>query len=331
MNAFSPIAAGFRLSVRRPAIAFAEIAWRWSFAVAAWVLGAMFLFVYLDSLPVTALDRLLLASSQPALISRALHRIFEGSALRATEAGVVLFVGVGIAWIAVSSLGRVAILDSLVDEFQIAPLGLRRRAWASVLALNTLRFMLTLAAVVGAVGGALVASSVWASTNLSAADGTRLFGLILFLVAVSWSALNWLLSVAAIFPVAEQGSAFDGIGSVLRLCERRTAPVVVIGLLFGMVHLGLVIAATGIVMSIPLAAGPLGRGVVIFLGLLVIGAYSAVADFLYVSRLSAYVSLLRQEDIATAEKSPGEGLGPDTGSRIDTDELILSDVPLLAT
>src|SRR5262245_34124938 len=103
MNVFSPIAAGFRLSLRRPAIVFAEIAWRWSFAVAAWTLAAIFLFEYLDSLPVTALDRLLLASSQPVFISRALHRIFEGSAFRFTKAGIVLAVGLGMAWIVASS------------------------------------------------------------------------------------------------------------------------------------------------------------------------------------------------------------------------------------
>lgn len=331
MNSFSPIAEGFRLILRRPAIALAEIAWRWSFAAAAWVLGAMFVLEYLDSLTVTRLDRLLLASNQPAFISRALRSIFEGSGLRVTEAGIVLFVGLALAWIAVASLGRVAILDSLVEEFQIARTGPRRRAWASVLALNTLRFVLTLAAVVAGAGAALVASSVWASTKLRGADGATLFGLLLFSVAVSWIALNWLLSVAAIFPLAEEGTAFDGIGSVLRLFEGRTGPVVLMGLLFGALHLGLVIAATSIGMSILVAARPLGAGGVIFLELVVIAAYSAVADFLYVSRLAGYVWLLRPEDIATADESPRERSGPDTRSRIDPDELILSDVPLAVT
>src|SRR5215469_1403240 len=331
MNSFSPITAGFRLIFRRPAIALAEIAWRWSFAAAAWVLGAMFLIEYLDSLPVTALERLLLASNQPVFISRALHRIFEGSRLRMTEAGIVLLVGLALGWIAVASLGRFAILDSLAEEFQIAPARARRGAWASLVALNTLRFVLTMAAVIAAAGAALVASSGWASSNLRPAEAARLFGLLLFSIAVSWIALNWLLSVAAIFPVAEQGTAFDGIGSVLRLIEGRTGPLVLIGLLFGALHVGLFLAATAIGISILVAAHPLGGGVVVFLELVVIAAYSAVADFLYVSRLAAYVGLLRQEDVATCEKSPADGFGPDTRSRIDPDELILSDVPLAAT
>ena len=331
MNSFSPIAAGFRSIFRRPAIALAEIAWRWSFAAAAGVLGAMFLIEYLKSLPVSALDRLLLASNQPVFISRALHQIFEGSALRITEAGIVLFLGLALAWIVVGSLGRFAILDSLVEELQIGPARPLRAAWASLAALNTLRFVLTLAAVIAAAGAALVTSSVWASSNLRPAEAARLFGLLLFSIAVSWIALNWLLSVAAIFPVAEQGTAFDSMGSVLGLIEERTGAFVLIGLLFGVLHVGLFIAATAIGILILAAAHPLGGGVVIFLELIVIAAYSTVSNFLYVTRLAAYVGLLRQEDSATPEKSPADGFGPDTRSRIDPDELILSDVPLAAT
>jgi len=331
MNSFSPIAAAFRLTRRQPVLALAEIAWRWSFAAAAWVLGAMFLFEYLDSLRVTRLERLLLASNQPVFISRALHRIFEGSGPRMIEAGIVLFVGLALAWIAAASLGRVTILDSLLEEFRIAPARPGRAAWASVVALNALRFVLTLAAAVAAAGSALLASSVWARTNLRGADATRLSGVLLFSVAVSWTALNWLLSVAAIFPVADGDAAFPAIASVLRLFVRRTGPVVIIGFLFGALHLGLFLAATAIGISILVAARPLGAAIAIFLGLPLIAAYSAVTDFLYVSRLAAYIWLLRPEDIATAEESPTARSGPDRRSPIDPDELILSDVPLEAT
>src|SRR5713226_6295414 len=100
MSSFSPTAEGFRLIFRRLAIPFAETAWRWPFATAAWLLGAFFLLEYMGSLPVTAADRLLLGTQQPVLISRALQRIFHGSAFRFTEAGIVLSVGLAIAWIA---------------------------------------------------------------------------------------------------------------------------------------------------------------------------------------------------------------------------------------
>ncbi|HEX6804852.1 MAG TPA: hypothetical protein VF133_14325 [Terriglobales bacterium] len=301
MNSFSPVGTGLRLIARQPAIALAEIAWRWSFAVAAWMLGAAFLFEYLDSLPVTAVDRFLLA--QPIFISRALHRIFQGTAIRFTEAAVVLLIALAIAWTVLASLGRVAVVNSMMEEFHVAAAGPRRNL-RSVTALNVMRVALTVAAVVGVAGAALLSSSVWASAHVRAAEAARLLGLILFLVGVFWIALNWLLSVAAIFPVAEQQDALDAVGAVLRLLQLRTGPMVITGLLFAGMHVGLFIVAAGIGLSILTAAGALGGVAVVLLELLLIAAYSAVADFLYISRLAAYVSLLRPEEIATAEESP---------------------------
>src|SRR5262249_44841756 len=153
-------------------------------------------------------------------------------------------VGLALGWIAVASLGRFAILDSLLEEFQIGQARGRRGAGASLVALNTLRFVVTLAAIIAAVGAALVAGSGWASSHLRPVEAARILGMVLFSIGVSWMALNWLLSVAAIFPVADEGTAFDGIGSVLRLLEGRTGPLVLLGLLFGVLHVGLFLAAT---------------------------------------------------------------------------------------
>src|SRR5216683_3123797 len=67
MSSFSPTSEGFRLIFRRPAIPLAEIAWRSTFATAAWLLGIAFVLEYMGSLPVNALDRLLLGTQQPVL------------------------------------------------------------------------------------------------------------------------------------------------------------------------------------------------------------------------------------------------------------------------
>ena len=58
MNPISAVGIGFRLLFRRPLIPLAEIAWRWTFAAAAWLLGIAFVFEYLGSLPVTNADTL---------------------------------------------------------------------------------------------------------------------------------------------------------------------------------------------------------------------------------------------------------------------------------
>jgi hypothetical protein len=56
MRPISPTAEGFKLVFRRPSIPLAEIAWRWSFAAAAWFLSAMYLFVYADTLSLNTVD-----------------------------------------------------------------------------------------------------------------------------------------------------------------------------------------------------------------------------------------------------------------------------------
>src|SRR5438445_1263805 len=120
MSSPSPTAEGFRLIFRRPAIPFAEIAWRWSFVAAMWFLGAMFLVQYADSLTVTRLERLMLGTNQPVLVLRAIHRIFQGSAFRFTKAAVLVAIALTIAWIVLASLGRAVTVRALTDEFRIA-------------------------------------------------------------------------------------------------------------------------------------------------------------------------------------------------------------------
>jgi hypothetical protein len=102
--------------LRRPAIVLAEIIWRWAFAATAWFLAVVFAFEYLDSLPVNAVSRFLLGTGQPILIARALKRIFEGSAVRFAETGVLLTLAVATVWVVLASLGRIATVDSIANE-----------------------------------------------------------------------------------------------------------------------------------------------------------------------------------------------------------------------
>src|SRR5579864_3320859 len=303
MTSFSPTAEGFRLALRRPAIAFAEIAWRWSFVAAVWVLGAMFLFEYMDSLPVTTANRLLLATRQPILISRAIHRIFHGSAFRFTEAGVLLAIGLTVAWIALASFGRAATVDALMEEFEISAAPGRRATLPSLLALNFLRAAVTVAALAGVVGAMLIGSSFWASTHISAADASRLFVLVSFFVWLAWVVLNWLLSVSAIFVVIDRSQTLGAIAATVRLCQQNPAPLLSTGALLGLAHIGAFIAASGVGFMLLGALGSVPAGLVWFAQAVLIFAYCAVADFLYTARLAAYVFIIRAEELAALSDS----------------------------
>jgi hypothetical protein len=324
----SPTAEGFKLIVRRPAIALAEIAWRWSFAAAAWFLIALFLIAYADSLPVNALDRLLLGTQQPVLVLRAIQRIFHGSASRFVEAGTVLAIAVTIAWIVLASFGRVATLKALLEHFGLASGKRDGRVFSSLLALNFLRAAITLASALCAIGAVLLASSVWASTRISAADAARLCTAVLFLTWIAWDALNWLLSTAAVFVVSDQNGALDAVARTVRLCQELPGAFVAVGVWFGLAHLGAFIAAFGFGFTVLGAMGTLPGGPILFVEFLIFLGYCAVADFLYTARLGAYVAIIHGEE--TLKSNEPSSAPPRVPSAVDANELILSDVPLPA-
>lgn len=329
MSSFSPTAEGFKLVFRRTAIPCAEIAWRWTFAATAWLLGAYFLLEYMGSLPVTAADRLLLGTQQPVLISRALQRIFHGSAFRFTEAGMVVLIALAIAWIVLASLGRTVTLTAMLEEFGIAS-GPTRRTMPSLFALNFLRVAVFLAAKVGGVGAVLLASSFWASTHVSAGDAARAWFVGLVMVGIIWAVLNWLLSTAAVFAAIEQKGALSAIGSCARLCVERPGRMLAVGIWFGLPHLGAFLTAWGAGFTVLSTVGAVQMRPALVLEFLIIAGYCAVADFLYTGRLAAYVAIVRgPEPELSRETFP---IAPESGpAAVDRDELILSDVPLLAT
>src|SRR5438552_17985336 len=89
MKRRSPTLVGFRAIFRVPSLGLAEIAWRWSFAVAGGALLIFAAFHFLDTLPVTSGDLALLRTRLPVLISPAGLPIFQGSAPRAIAAAIV--------------------------------------------------------------------------------------------------------------------------------------------------------------------------------------------------------------------------------------------------
>jgi len=60
----------------------AEVAWRWSFGAAAFVLIGLGVLEFLDSLPVSPTDMLMLRTGHPLLIAQAIAHIFRETAPR---------------------------------------------------------------------------------------------------------------------------------------------------------------------------------------------------------------------------------------------------------
>ena len=332
MRPISPIVAGIRLVFRRPSIPLAEIAWRWSFAAAAWFLSAMYLFEYADSLPVNTVDRLLLATQHPVLITRAIRRIFEGSAFRFTEAGVLLAIALILAWIVLASVGRAATVKALMDEFGIEPSGSSGRGTiSSLITLNFLRIAVTLAAIVAGLGSVALTSSLWASTHLSIADAIRFCSVLIFLAWTAWAMLNWCLSTAAVFVVVKRQRPLTAMVSTVRLCQSQSGGVLSSGTWFELAHIGAFVSASGAGFTVLGAIGALRLGPVLFLEFWIAVLYCAAADFIYTARLAAHVAMIGGEYMVNSRQTGVDPSDSPAPAAIDQSELILSDMPLPAS
>lgn len=343
MQSRSPTLEGFRAMLLRPAVGLAEIAWRWSFGAACATLLVVSAIEYLDTLPVSPGDLLLLRTRQPLLISHAMARIFSGSALRAIEALVALAVAFSIAWLGMASVGRAATLQALLVHFreregQRSTYGDRGQPRLSdlraLLGLNFLRVAVTLTAVVGGIATFWIGGVV-SSLEDSAPAAVFLVCLsVLMLVGWAWSVLNWFLSVAAVFAVAEARDTFAAIASTIDLVRHRSASVFAAGVWFGLAHITAFVAATLIVVF-PLGLSEfLPRRALLGWVVLVTLLYFAVVDFLHIGRLAAYVGILELPEATgvTGVTPPQIWSNPDSAPRassasVDPDELILSDGP----
>jgi len=342
MQQRSPTLEGFRAIFQRPSFGFAEIAWRWSFGAAAGVLLVFSFFEYLDTLPVSNDDLLLLRTRQPLLISRAVLDIFRGSSFRLFEIVAVLALTLGVAWVVVASLGRAATLSALVAHFREsdAPASLQHeeKSWRlpSLFALNFFRLGATLAATVGCLAAVLLGEMASRPGDLSPGSAFLITLTVAMLVWLALSIVNWFLSLAAVFVVAHGQDTFGAIVAAVDLCQTRTGSIFAAATWFGLAHITAFVVASSAV-GFPLGfAAVLPVAAVLGGVLLVTLLYLAVADFLYIGRLAAYVAMVELPESTVALSDSGtapESTGPPTPAslsetRVDPAELILSDVPL---
>jgi hypothetical protein len=328
----SPTLEGFRAILRRPSFGLAEIAWRWSFGAAAGLL-LLFAFVeYLDTLPVSKGDLLLLRTSQPLLISRAVLHIFRGSAFRVVETAVVLVLTLGAAWILVASSARAATLEALLAHFRQAGVSTschkQKESWRlrSLFGLNFFRLSATVAATVGCFAAVLLGGAVSKPTDPAPGSVLLIILTVTMLVWLAWSTLNWFLSLAAIFVVADGQDTFGAITAAVDLCQTRPGSVFAAGTWFGLAHLTAFVVASSVV-AFPLGfAAVLPASVVLGGVLLITLLYLAVTDFLYIGRLAAYLAMVEMPGapVSTGIAPP---LSPQSSPAVDASELILSDVP----
>lgn len=325
----SPTIEGFRVLFRRPSVWLAEIAWRWSFGAAATLLGFVALREYLDTLPVSKGDMFLLGSGQPYFALQAIRHIFHGSAPRAAEGLIVLAIALTVGWIVLAAIGRALTTKELIAYFRelepaLAEAGPDMRfRLGPLLGLNFLRAGAALAALIGCVGGLVLGAEASPAKDPSPGSAMLIFLTTCLVVLFLWGAVNWLLSIAALFAVARGEDTFGAISAAVNLCRERLGAVLAASSWFGLAHLVALVVASS-VWAFPLAFISLLPGAVVLGGVLLVSLlYFAVADFIYIGRLAAYVFLVEfpQEDVSVLANIP-------LIESVDQNEPILSDLPL---
>jgi hypothetical protein len=338
MPRVSPTLEGFRASFRRPSVTLAEIAWRWTVGAVGWALIFFWLIEFLDTLPVTKSDAALLSTRHPLLVGRAISHILRGSLNRAVLATLLVVIALSLLWIISASIGRAATVRALLEYFrrdsssEIAiekEPGNGARPFRSLSGLNFLRVAVTLSAILAFVGAAILAG--FASPVSTPRPG---LAFILFLplagfICIVWSALNWWLSLSCIFVVRDGEETLGSLSSAVTFFRERTGPVSAVSTWTGLAHLVAFSIATTVV-SVPLAFLQIAPWRLVVIGLfLVVLAYLAVVDWLYMARLAGYICIAEMPDALISPLPIAPPPAP-TQITIDREETILSDIPNLA-
>src|SRR4029077_13290087 len=164
-----------------------------------------------------------------------------------------------------------------------SPLRLR-----AMLVLQTLRAFATWIAVLLLL--ASIVGGFYLATRGSRPDLVRLYTVaspLVVLIGASWLAPNWCLSLAAIF--GRQGQSFRGAFRHARQTVRQQrSDFIGTGFVFLLLRLVLLLIVLAICGLTSRMAGAAPQALLVLVMLLAL-AYFAVSDFLYVSRMAAYL------------------------------------------
>jgi hypothetical protein len=287
----NPITEGFRAIWRNPVIFLLEVFWRWSFALLALLLlfaAGTFLF---GPLPIASSWTNAWHSRDPRKIGGVVITILLLLGVKAVIAAIALPIAIALLWSVLSAVGR----SITVRRLRI---GITFLSFRSILALQVLRAFLTwLSAVLliaAIVGEALIA------TRGPRPDLALYYLLVMpsvLLISSFWLVFNWYLSLAAI--LGREGQSFRGAFRQARQTVRlQRSDFAGTGFVFLLLRASSLLVALAVCGLTSRMAGSQPQAY-FTLVMLVALAYLAVSDFLYMSRMAAYLAL------AAAHVEPG--------------------------
>jgi hypothetical protein len=280
----NPITQGLRIVTRDPAIFLVEILWRWSFAVLACLLVVAIGLMLLGPLHIGNHWDTAWRSRDPQRMSQVVLAVLLLLGVKVImTVAIAVPLAIALLWGILSALGRFVTVKRLRA-------GLTSVRFRSILALQFLRGL------VGWFSCILLFAATFGEA-LIASRGPKpdllLYYLMMLpsviLISAFWLTLNWYLSLAAIFGREEQSfrGAFRQARYAVRLQRSDFAGTGFVFILFRTVALLIATAICGLTSGM---AGSSPQGYFVLL-MIVSLAYFAVADFLYMARMAAYLAL----------------------------------------
>ena len=303
--------------VRRPALVLGEVAWRWAFGAAAWTLVIIAIRRILAHVDITQAELLLAHHSDVFLIADAGAHIVVQVLPQLGRECLVLAPAIAVLWIAAATLGRAITLDALMatpvilseasrdvgdaepkapDAFASAPAA--RPHFGQITLLHLLRAVFTLATLIAFVGALFLTGLAMTAQNPAA--GALVGILIAAVIGCFWSVVNWFLALAPIWIVRDGHPALRSIADSVDFYRRVRGPYVGIASRFGLWRAAALVAAfvTALLASQATTATSIALCVVIAL------LYFAIADFLYIARLAAFVALNESSQLSDVSSQP---------------------------
>jgi len=285
----------------------AEIAWRWSFGAAAWVLIVLSVRRVLAGVDITEAEYLIARRSDLFLIADACARILSQALPAFARVAAILIPALALIWIVAATLGRAATLKALLstdvilsegapagapeskDPYDSGPGMAVRRRFGPLLFLHFLRAAFTLATLLAFAGTIILAGAAFPAPGAHPTAAAITWVILAAVVAFFWTIINWFLALAPIWIVRHGHGAFRGIGDSVALFRRDSGAYVAAAWWFGSLR-GLALLAA-FVAAVAAAAAIESARPAAAATLLIALLYFALADFLHIARIAAYLAL----------------------------------------
>ncbi len=306
-----PVRSGFRAVVRQPVLILAEIAWRWSFGAAAWVLLVLCIRRILAGIDISQAEYLLARRSDMFLIADAFARVLYQALPALVRFAAILTPALAVIWILAATLGRAATLQSILQECHPErasaaseskdPYSDTNTNWVGLLALNFLRAAFTLATLLAFIGIMILAGLAFPAQGANPTATAVIWVILAALAAFFWTIINWFLALAPIWIVRDGHGPFRAIADSLTLFRSHAAPYVGAAWWFGFIRAFILLLAFVAALFAAAAASTTRAAIA---GLLIALLYFAAADFLYIARLAAFVALNDSSQLSAVSVQP---------------------------